>query len=146
MPLRSLLQAEPPQLCQFFFTEEVLQLPPSLWSFPCVFSGPFPAGPHLSCTGNPRLDAILQLKFQQSGLEEDKSPPLTSWPHFFWCSPGYHWVSGCKCTLPAHIKCFIPKSFSTGLLSIHSTPSLHWCRCRTLSVTLLDFMSTSLWM
>ena len=26
--------------------------------------------------------------------QESGSPPSICWPHFFWCSPGYSWLSG----------------------------------------------------
>ncbi|KAK4815290.1 hypothetical protein QYF61_026195 [Mycteria americana] len=72
---------------------------------------------------------------------------------------------GCKCILPGHVELFIhhlPQSFSSGLLSIHSPPSLYLClalpqpMCRTLHLALLKLMrftwahlsslSRSLWM
>ena len=56
------------------------------------------------------------------------SPPLTCWPHFFWCTPGCSWLSGLwvqHCWLMSSCHPPVsPKSFPAGLCSIVTSPQL----------------------
>jgi len=40
----------------------------------------------------PHMDPVLQVRSHQHGGAG--SSPLPCWPHFFWCSPVYYWLSG----------------------------------------------------
>lgn len=93
--------------------------------------------------GTPELDAILQLKSQESGLEEDKSPPSTCWPHFFGCSPAYYWlqVHIASSHLMFHFHVLLHKA---TLNPFNTQPAL--TQVKAFSVTLLDFLRSSLWM
>ena len=99
---------------------------------------------------------------KQSRVAE--SPLLTCWPCFLWCSPGYNRLSGLRAQTArsSFSSTNTTRSFSSGLLSVHSLPSLYlglglpWPLWRTLHLALMKFMrftqvhlsslSCSLWM
>ena len=80
----SLLQVEQSQLSQPVFVGEDIGL--LLWPS----SGHAPTGPCHSCTEDSTPDET-SLHLSDTGAG---SPPLPWWPCFFWCSPGYGWLSG----------------------------------------------------
>ena len=67
---------------------------PSIGSFLWSSSGCSLTGPHLSCTEDftPRHSMPGEVSPAQSRGAE--SPPSICWPCYFWCSPGYGWLSG----------------------------------------------------
>ncbi|KAK4824839.1 hypothetical protein QYF61_020212 [Mycteria americana] len=113
----------------------------------------------------PELDTVLQVGSHQSGVEGQDHLPQPAGHASFEAAQDTVGFLGCKRTLPARVQLCIHqylKSFSTGLLSIHSLLSLYLClglpqlTRRTLPLALLNFMrftraylsslSRSLWM
>ncbi|KAK4827388.1 hypothetical protein QYF61_017793 [Mycteria americana] len=103
----------------------------------------------------PELDAVLQVRSHQSGVEGQNHLPRSAGHASFDAAQDTVGLLGCECTLLAHVRfssISTPKSFSAGLLSITSSPSL----CRTLHLALLNLtrftqahfssLSRSLWM
>ena len=62
--------------------------------------------------------------------ERAGSPSTACWPHFFWCSPGYNWLSELRRHIAGSLYNFpatsTPKLFLAGQCSILSSPSLNW--------------------
>ncbi|KAK4807440.1 hypothetical protein QYF61_001991 [Mycteria americana] len=124
-PQPSLLQAEQPQLSQPVLIGEVLQPPDH-------FCGP-PLDPlqqlHvLLVLRTPELDAVLQgglTRAEQRG----RIPSLDLLATLLWMQPRMllaFWAASAHCRLMSSLSSIsTPKSFSTGLLSIPSSPSLY---------------------
>ena len=78
----------------------------------------------------PELDTALQGGSDESGAEGE-NPPLALLPTLLWMQPRTQlafWAVSTHCWLTVSFPSTnIPKSFSLGLFSIHSSPSLYLC-------------------
>ena len=112
---------------------------PALWSF-LWSSTPAPTGPCCPCAGAPDLNEVPQVRPREGGAEWDNYLPHPADHIYFDADKDRVGLPGCMyalLTLVNFSSTNMPKS-SSGLLSIHSSPSLYswlglpWSRCRTL--------------
>ncbi|KAK4810857.1 hypothetical protein QYF61_008829 [Mycteria americana] len=131
-PQPSLLQAEQPQLSQPVLVGEVLQ-PSDHFHGPPLDS--LQQLHVLLVLRAPELDAVLQVRSHQSGVEWQNHLPRPAGHASFDAAQDTVGLLGCERTLLAHVQLFI-----------HQYPSLYWNRglpqprCRTLHLALLNLM------
>lgn len=91
--------------------------------------------------GVPELNAVLHMGFHKSKIEGENHFPCPAGHCSFDAAQDAADFLGCMCTLPAHVHQY-PKSFSTWLLSIHSSLSVLIQRgwYGTLHLALFNFM------
>jgi len=75
--------------------------------------------------GAPDLDAELPVGSHQSGVDGQSDLPQPAGHASLGAAQDTVGFLGCKRTLVAHIITSNPKSFSAGLLSVPSSPSLY---------------------
>jgi len=78
--------------------------------------------------GDPGLDMVLQTGLHVGRVEGDNHLPLPAGHPSFVGAHDTVGLSGCRCALLACVKLFVHQtlqSFTTGLLSTNSSPSLH---------------------
>ncbi|KAK4810863.1 hypothetical protein QYF61_008835 [Mycteria americana] len=131
-PQPSLLQAEQPQLSQPVLVGEVLQPSDHLHGPPLDSLQQLHV---LLVLRAPELDAVLQVRSHQSGVEWQNHLPRPAGHASFDAAQDTVGLLGCERTLLAHVQLFI-----------HQYPSLYWNRglpqprCRTLHLALLNLM------
>ena len=82
---------------------------PSLGSFLWLLSGSAPTGSHLYCMEDSMSGRSTPGEASPMQSRKAGSPLLLCWPHFFWCSPGYGWLSGLwRHTASSYLACHPP--------------------------------------
>ncbi|KAK4811172.1 hypothetical protein QYF61_019803 [Mycteria americana] len=120
-PQSPLLQAEQPQLSQPFFIGEVFQ---PCDQYPLLLTpGLVVVLVHVFLVlGTPKLDAVLQVGSQESGVEGENHLPRPAGHASFDAAQDTIGFLGCECTLLAHVQFFIHQYPQVLLLSAALNP------------------------